>query len=395
MKNKGIDIKHPKQRGEWAELRFMARAAEHGLCVTKPWGDSARYDFAVEHNGHFLRVQVKSTKSKQYNSYACNLRTTSHQAHTKDEVDFIAAYVIPRDVRYIIPIEVATNSSSNLILSPHLPNSKYDRYKEAWHLLGGEKDKPCSAVALARVRSGQARTHPAADPGRAGSAAREQSGHSDQIRNLEVEEQEDEPQEDPEPRTSSRRKPGRPADDPQAPAPTSDSTRSEATTPLMLITHPGVQGSKDPGMQSQSEPKFRLPTGYVELDIATAQLAGGAISIGQRNRERVHIDAGLAVVRYIDVISKTTLAIDLSGAADVAAGGASGEIRGDTGSMHFHASSVIDVLKVPPHRPVLDSACHTKVGPRRVEVYPSTARNEVIRGVAVRLTRTVGNVGVC
>jgi len=65
MKNKGIDIKHPKQRGEWAELRFMARAAEHGLCVTKPWGDSARYDFAVEHNGHFLRVQVKSTKSKQ------------------------------------------------------------------------------------------------------------------------------------------------------------------------------------------------------------------------------------------------------------------------------------------------------------------------------------------
>jgi len=405
MKNKGIDIKHSKQRGEWAELRFMARAAEHGLCVTKPWGDSARYDFAVEHNGHFLRVQVKSTKSKQYNSYACNLRTTSHHAYTKDEVDFIAAYVIPKDVWYIIPIEVATNSSSNLILSPHLPNSKYDRYKEAWHLLRGEKAKPCGAGAcgpgtcgagaLARVRSGQARTHPAADPGRAGSAAREQSGHSDQIRNLEVEEQEDDPQEDPEARTSSRRKPGRPADDPQAPAPTSDSTRSEATTPLMLITHPGVQGSKDPGMHSQPEPKFRLPTGYVELDIATAQLAGGAISIGQRNRERVHIDAGLAVVRYIDVISKTTLAIDLSGAADVAAGGASGEIRGDTGSMHFHASSVIDVLKVPPHRPVLDSARHTKVGPSGVGGYPSTARNEVIRGVAVRLTRNVGNVGVC
>src|SRR3989442_499416 len=373
MKNKGIDIKHPKQRGEWAELRFMARAAEHGLCVTKPWGDSARYDFAVEHNGHFLRVQVKSTKSKQYNSYACNLRTTSHQAYTKDEVDFIAAYVIPRDVRYIIPIEVATNSSSNLILSPHLPNSKYDRYKEAWHLLGGEKDKPCGAVALARVRSGQARTHPAADPGRAGSAAREQSGHSDQIRNLEVEEQEDDPQEDPEARTSSRRKPGRPADDPQAPAPTSDSTRSEATTPLMLITHPGVQGGKDPGMHSQSEPKFRLLTGSVELDIATAQRAGGAISIGQHNRERVGTDTGLAIVRYIDFIS-TRLTIDLSSAADFAAGGASNNgIRADTGSMHFHASFVIDVLKVPPQRPVLESARHTKVGPSGVGgYYPST-----------------------
>ncbi len=237
MKNKGIDIKHPKQRGEWAELRFMARAAEHGLCVTKPWGDSARYDFAVEHNGHFLRVQVKSTKSKQYNSYACNLRTTSHHAYTKDEVDFIAAYVIPKDVWYIIPIEVATNSSSNLILSPHLPNSKYDRYKEAWHLLRGEKDNPCGAGtcgagALARVRSGQAKTHPPADPDLARSAVREHSGHSDQIRNLEGEEQEDDPQEDPEARSSSRRKLGsRPAADLQAPAPTSQSTHSEATTP--------------------------------------------------------------------------------------------------------------------------------------------------------------------
>src|SRR5712691_7256943 len=132
----------------------------------------------------------------------------------------------------------------------------------------------------------------------------------------------------------------------------------------------------------------------MELDIATTQLAGGAISIGQRNRERVHIDAGLAVVHYIDVISKTTLTIDLSSAADVAAGGASGEIRGDTRSMHFHASSVIDVLKVPPPRPVFDFARHTKVGPRRVGSYPSTTRNEVIRGGAGRVTWTVGNLGV-
>jgi hypothetical protein len=60
MANRGVDIKESKMRGEWAELRFMARAAEHGLRVTKPWGDSAKYDFAVERQGRFLRVQVKS-----------------------------------------------------------------------------------------------------------------------------------------------------------------------------------------------------------------------------------------------------------------------------------------------------------------------------------------------
>ena len=32
----GTSIRHPKARGEWAELRFMLRATELGLRVTKP-----------------------------------------------------------------------------------------------------------------------------------------------------------------------------------------------------------------------------------------------------------------------------------------------------------------------------------------------------------------------
>lgn len=44
--NKSLEA--PKRRGEWVELQFMARAHAHGLIVSKPWGDSARYDFIVE-----------------------------------------------------------------------------------------------------------------------------------------------------------------------------------------------------------------------------------------------------------------------------------------------------------------------------------------------------------
>ena len=58
MNHRGMSIRHPKLRGEWAELRFMTCAAEHGLCVSKPWGETARYDFAVEYEGRFVRVQV-------------------------------------------------------------------------------------------------------------------------------------------------------------------------------------------------------------------------------------------------------------------------------------------------------------------------------------------------
>jgi hypothetical protein len=72
MTNRGMDIKNRKQRGEWAEMCFMARAAAHGLCVAKPYGDSARYDFAIEHQGRFLRVQLKSTKYMRFGSYICH-----------------------------------------------------------------------------------------------------------------------------------------------------------------------------------------------------------------------------------------------------------------------------------------------------------------------------------
>src|SRR5215472_5804240 len=36
---KGV-FRTSKQRGEWVELKFMAGAAELGLNLAKPWGDS-------------------------------------------------------------------------------------------------------------------------------------------------------------------------------------------------------------------------------------------------------------------------------------------------------------------------------------------------------------------
>ena len=32
-----------KERGEWVELVFMARAVRNGFRVSKPWGDSAAF----------------------------------------------------------------------------------------------------------------------------------------------------------------------------------------------------------------------------------------------------------------------------------------------------------------------------------------------------------------
>ena len=86
-----------KLRGEWTELQFMLRAIEQGLRFSKPWGEIRGYDFAVERNARFLRVQVKSTIcEKPEGGYSCILKD-SHGAYHGNPFDFRAPYVMPED----------------------------------------------------------------------------------------------------------------------------------------------------------------------------------------------------------------------------------------------------------------------------------------------------------
>jgi hypothetical protein len=139
MEKRGNLIKHSKLRGEWAELRFMALAAEHGLSVSKPFGDSQRYDVAVESQGQFLRIQVKCTMARFGKGYICTFIRTGMTPYTPQDLDFFAIYVIPVDVWYIIPAAVATRYKHNILLSPQLKGHKYEPYLEAWSQLYREK----------------------------------------------------------------------------------------------------------------------------------------------------------------------------------------------------------------------------------------------------------------
>jgi hypothetical protein len=150
--NPGCLIKNSKLRGEWAELRFMTRAAELGIMISKPWGDSAPYDIMLEHHGRVLRVQVKSTLRIVRGFYRCHVpfnkkvgrkssaaQTGNAKKHnTKNigrQIDFVAAYLIPEDLWYILPSRIATRLSGHISLAPHRPRHKYAPYLEAWHLL--------------------------------------------------------------------------------------------------------------------------------------------------------------------------------------------------------------------------------------------------------------------
>ena len=133
MNSLAMKIKHPKLRGEWAELRFMAAAAEHGLSATKPWGDALQYDFVVERAGRFTRVQVKSTGHKCKAGYRCHVRRC-RGPYGADPFDFVAVYLVPVDIWYLIP-EPVMQGRTSVLLYPQLEGSKYWPYLEAWELL--------------------------------------------------------------------------------------------------------------------------------------------------------------------------------------------------------------------------------------------------------------------
>jgi hypothetical protein len=55
--------------------------------------------------------------------------------HVLKEIDFVAAYIIPLDLWYIIPAGVVAMRKGSIWLAPWRRQSKHERYLEAWHLL--------------------------------------------------------------------------------------------------------------------------------------------------------------------------------------------------------------------------------------------------------------------
>src|SRR5205823_12454031 len=89
-----------KLQGEWAEVCFLWRAASLGFAVSKPYGDSTRYDFVVDADAGLQRVQVKSVSqmdNKLSYRVSCGSGGGTKRGYTSGDIDFLAAYIIPHD----------------------------------------------------------------------------------------------------------------------------------------------------------------------------------------------------------------------------------------------------------------------------------------------------------
>lgn len=143
-KSASASRRDPKLQGELAELAFLHHAVSLGFRVAKPYGDSSRYDFIVDAGGVLTRVQVKSVAVPSRDSYRITSASghSSKSAYTSSEIDLLAAYIIPEDTWYLIPINAFTPVKT-IRLCPHQPSRRrFEIYREAWKLFTIPRPEP-------------------------------------------------------------------------------------------------------------------------------------------------------------------------------------------------------------------------------------------------------------
>lgn len=132
-----------KRLGERAEADFLSKAAGLGFMVAKPWGDSEPFDFIVESGDGLKRIQVKSshTLNKQ-GTYGIRMLDSALDPYSRKKIDAIVAYVVPESAWYVLPAKVFEKLRSlRLLPGSDRKTSMFEKYRDAWWILTGEKPR--------------------------------------------------------------------------------------------------------------------------------------------------------------------------------------------------------------------------------------------------------------
>jgi PD-(D/E)XK endonuclease len=129
-----VGVPERKRLGEAVEAAFLAKATMLGFPVLKPWGDSRPYDFAVESGRRLWRVQVKCATS--HRGTRCSARAAgSGPLYTLDDLDFLAAYVIKKNLWYVVPADAFVPRATVHFNYGPQSQGMFEIYRETWCLL--------------------------------------------------------------------------------------------------------------------------------------------------------------------------------------------------------------------------------------------------------------------
>lgn len=108
-----------KQKGNITEVECMLSFLKLGYNVLIPYGDCERYDFVVEINNKFYKIQVKTANTSHINDGYVEFNTANkttkngkfvRHTYTKEQIDyFMTSY---EGKTYLIPVDECCNSGA-------------------------------------------------------------------------------------------------------------------------------------------------------------------------------------------------------------------------------------------------------------------------------------------
>lgn len=107
-----------KQLGNTTELLCIVSFYKLGYSVSIPYGENSRYDFIADIKGKLIRIQVKSSKSRDGGNSFCfscrssriNGKEAINKKYSKSEIDYFATYI--NNNCYLIPVEECSCSKT-------------------------------------------------------------------------------------------------------------------------------------------------------------------------------------------------------------------------------------------------------------------------------------------
>lgn len=114
---------YTQSRGNITELQCISAFMEYGFECSIPYGNGAKYDFIVDVNGCLYRIQCKSSKKVDENSFVfkCVSQTTNTQKtikhrYTNKDIDFFATYYMGKV--YLVPVEECSTAKTLRLNQP-------------------------------------------------------------------------------------------------------------------------------------------------------------------------------------------------------------------------------------------------------------------------------------
>src|SRR5216684_2477737 len=127
--------RNSKRTGELSEAAFLHKAIGLGFRVTKPWGDSERYDFVLDSGERFWRVQIKCTATVRAGGYHIQpihfVYGKRKVIYSAEDIDVLAAHIVPLDIWYVVPVEgLAPGTSLRLYPEGGCKRPRFEKYRE-------------------------------------------------------------------------------------------------------------------------------------------------------------------------------------------------------------------------------------------------------------------------